>query len=146
MSEHKNNPRALMHDTLPTLMPVGHRVGVDIQLQVVPKANVMLVPPQRMRTAADGAIEILTGDPEAWRSPPAGAKLFELGKPMPPEACDVVAILGTVVEDMLGPKLIGAGGQQPQGRVSSGPMAVIARAPLVQWQASHTLGLRGPVE
>ena len=146
MSDHKNNPRALMNDTLPLLLPVGHRVGVDIQLQVMPRVNVMLVRPDRMRTTAEGAIEVLAGEPGEWRSPPAGAEVHELGKPLSPEKCDVVAIVGTMVEDMLGPKLLAPGGQQPQGRVSSGPLAIIARAPLDLWQKRHLETLRGLVE
>jgi hypothetical protein len=145
MSDHKSNPRATLNATLPPLLPVGHRVGVDIQLQVMPQVQVMLVPPQRMRTT-EGVVEILTGDPEEWRKPPEGSDVCELGKPLPPEKCDVVAILGTMVEDMLGPKLLTQGGQQPRGRVASGPMAILARAPLVQWQEQHMGALRGPVE
>jgi hypothetical protein len=34
MSEANNNPRAQLHDTLPPLLPVGHRVGTSIQLHV----------------------------------------------------------------------------------------------------------------
>lgn len=146
MSDHKANPRALVHDTLPQILPVGHRVGVDIQLQVVPKVNVMLVPPQRMRTNAEGVVEILAGQPEEWRPAPQGADVCEMGKPLPTDKCDVVAILGTMVEDMLGPKLLTGGGQQPKGRVASGPMAIIARAPLDQWQKTMLGALRGPVE
>lgn len=145
MSESKTNPRALLNQTLPPLLPVAHRVGIDLQLQVMPKVNVMLVPPHKLRTV-EGVVEVLTGDPEEWRKPPEGADVCELGKPLPPEKCDVVAILGTMVEDMLGPKLLTHGGQQPQGRISAGPMAILARAPMVQWQAQHLGQLRGPVE
>jgi hypothetical protein len=146
MSEANNNPRAQLHDTLPPLLPVGHRVGTSIQLQVMPKTNVLLVPLHKMRTTAEGVVEVLAGVPEEWQTPPEGVEVFELGKPLPPEKCDVVAILGTMVEDTLGPKLLGAGGQQPRGRVSSGPMAILARTSLVEWQAQHLGGLRGPVE
>jgi len=145
MSDHHANPRAQLNDTLPPLLPVGHRVGTSVQLQVMPNANVMLVPQHKMRTTADGVVEVLAGEPEEWQKPPEGVEVFELGKPLPPEKCDVVAILGAMVEDTLGPKLLGAGGQQPRGRVSSGPMAILARVPLVQWQAQHRGGLRGPV-
>jgi hypothetical protein len=145
MSESNVNPRAQLNATLPPLLPVGHRVGVDIQLQVMPQVQVMLVPAHKMRTT-EGVIEVLAGEPEEWRKPPEGADVCELGKPLPPEKCDVVAILGTMVEDTLGPKLLGAGGQQPRGRMSTGPMAILARAPMVQWQAQHLGALRGPVE
>jgi hypothetical protein len=146
MSESNINPRAQLNSTLPPLLPVGYRVGANIQLQVMPMVHVMLVPPHKMRTTVEGVVEVLAGDPEEWLAPPEGAEVFELGKPLPPEKCDVVAILGTMVEDMMGPKLIGSGGQAPRGRMSSGPMAVLARAPLVDWQASHVGTLRGPVE
>jgi len=67
MSDHKANQRALLRDTLPPLLPVGYQVGVDIQLQVMPKVNVMLVPAGKMRTTGSGMIEILLGDPEEWK-------------------------------------------------------------------------------
>jgi hypothetical protein len=134
MSEHVVNTQALLHASLPQLLPIGHRVGVDIQLQVMPKANVMLLPPHRMRTTATGMIEILAGDPEEWRPAPQGADVCELGKPLPPEKCDVVAILGTVVEQMFGTKLLSGDGKAAHGRATSGPLAVIARIPLSQWQ------------
>lgn len=146
MSEHNANPLSILNATLPSLLPACHRVSVDIQLQVIPKANVMLVPADKMRATADGSVEVLVGDPPEWRKPPDGVIVHELGKPLPVAACDVAAVLGTLVEDTLGPKLLQPGQQQPRGRVSSGPLAVIARAPLDKWQAAHVGALRGPVE
>jgi len=145
MSEHKTNPRSIMNDTLPPLLPVGCRANVGIQLDVMPKQNIILLPADKIRTTASGRIEILVGDPEEWRQAPDGADVCELGKPLPPEKCDVVAMLGAMVEDTLGPKLVQPG-QRPRGRVSSGPLAIIARAPLDRWQEAHLGTLRGPVE
>lgn len=145
MGEHKDNPRALLADSIPPLLPVGCRVAVDIQLQVMPKVNVMLAPAAKMRTTAEGHIEVLAPD-GSWKPAPAGVDVCELGKPLPPEKCDVVAILGATVEDVLGPKLLQPGEQQPRGRVSTGPMGILMRVPLDKWQASHLNALRGPVE
>jgi hypothetical protein len=146
MSEHKTNPTAAIADTFPNLLPPGFRCGIDLQLQVVPKTNVMLAPPHRMRTADDGTVEVLVGDPEEWRKPPVGVDVCEMGKPLPPEKCDVVLIAGTMVEDTLGPKLLTQPGQHPRGKVSSSPLGIVARAPLDAWQKAHLGALRGPVE
>jgi hypothetical protein len=135
-----------MAATLPQLLPHGHRAGIEFQLQVVPRENVMLVPPGKMRTAEDGAVEVLLGNPGEWTKVPDGFVAHELGTPLPPELCDVAVVVCTMVEDMLGPKLLGAAGEKPHGRVSGGPLAVVARAPLDRWQAAHVGALRGPVE
>jgi len=142
MSDHKTNPQSLLSATLPPLLPVGHRVGVNIQLQVVPQAQVMLVPGDRMRTGAHG-IEVFSGD--AWQPVPEEAEVFELGKPLPPEKCDLVAVLGSMVEDTLGPKLIVGTGQKSTS-IAGGPLAVIARVPLAEWQRVISGALRGQVE
>jgi hypothetical protein len=133
-------------DMIPQLLPHGYRIGVQMQLQVVPKENVLALPAEKVRAAEDGSIEVLVGQPEAWCKPPAGIDVVELGTPLPPEKCDVAVILGTMVEDVLGPKLLAPGGRQAQGRVVSAPLAILARAPLVEWQAQHLGALRGVVE
>jgi hypothetical protein len=144
MGEHKTNPMALMTETIPTLLPVGHKVGMQMQLQVMPKDNVWLAPPGEMRVLDCGAIEVLVEG--AWTAPPEGVEVFELGKLLPREKCDVCAVLMAVVEDGLAPKLVGANGQQAQGRGSIGPMAILSKMPLDLWQDRHLGQLRGPVE
>lgn len=142
MSEHKNNPRVALNETLPLLLPTGYRIVVDVQLQVVPKLNVLLVPPEKVRTTPEGVNEVLLGDPEEWRQPPDGVEVFELGKPLPPEKCDVIATLGTIVEDSLAPKLLTGGGSKQQRRFSAVLLGAFARAPLVEWQTAHLNALQ----
>lgn len=145
MSESQSNATAMLAASLPNLLPHGFHCDIDLQLQVIPKVNVMLVPPHRLRTTAQGQYEVLVGEPEEWRQPPAGVDVCEMGKPLPPEKCDIAVVIGSVVEDMLGPKLV-APGQQPRGKVSSGAIAIVARKTLADWQHEHMAALRGPVE
>jgi hypothetical protein len=143
MGEHKTNQNALMSQSIPQLLPVGHRVGMQMQLQVMPRDNVWLAPASEMRTGESGVEVLMNG---VWASPPEGIEVFELGKTLPREKCDVVAMLFAVVEDTLGPKLVGANGEQARGTASMGPMAILSRLPLDQWQDKHLGQLRGPVE
>lgn len=151
MGAHKTNPNSIMAATLPALLPPGHRAGVDIKLQVFPQANILLMPPERIRAAAEGKTEILVGDPDApgqgsiWQEPPEGVEVWPLGQPLPPEKCDVVAVLATAVEDMTGPRMLVVPGQPPRGLASLAMFAELGRAPLVEWQARHLEALQGPV-
>ena len=145
MSESHENPRAALAASLPHLLPHGFRCGIDIQLQVVPKMNVIVAPASQKRPTAEGVVELLVGEPAEWRRPPEGAEVFELGKPIPPDKCDIAVVIGARVQDMLGPKLV-TPGQQPAGSESQAAIAVLARKTLSVWQQEHLGALRGPVE
>lgn len=144
MGSHKTNPNTIMAATLPALLPPGHRAGVDIKLQVVPQANILLMPPERIRET-EGNTEVLVGDPETWQTPPDGVEVWPIGQPLPREKCDVVAMMATMVEDMAGPRMLVVPGQPPRGKVSLALFAELGRAPLVEWQARHLEALQGSV-
>ena len=142
MSEHTVNQKALVHATLPPLLPPGYRAGSELQLQVVPKLDVLLVPTDKIRTTPDGVVQVSRGD-GTWEEVPEGFTAHELGKPLPPENCDVAIVLGTCVEETrAGISLLGANGSQPRGAMSSGPMAILARVPLLDWLRQHASVLR----
>lgn len=149
MSQSKENPVALMSATVPNPLPVGYTLGIDVQLAVMPRRNVMVVPADKLRTAADGSTEVLVEEPDKpaeWRRPPAPIELWPLGKQLPPDKCDLVAMLNTVVEDTMAPKLVDLVTRKPKGHFSGGPLGELARVPLDKWQAAHMGALRGPVE
>lgn len=151
MGAHKTNPVAIMAATLPALVPPGHRVGIDIQPRVVPKTNIVPVPPDNLRTTAEGKTEVRTTagvsiDHEEWQELPEGMEAWPLGKTLPPEKCDVALMVATVVEDMAGPRVLVTPGQQPRGKASMMVVTELARVPLVEWQAGHLGALRGEGE
>jgi hypothetical protein len=144
MGAHKTNPSSIMAATLPTLLPPGYRVGIDIQPRIVPQAHVLLMPLERIRTT-EGKTEVLVGEPEAWQTPPEGAVVWPLGELLPRELCDVALMVATMVEDTTGPHVLVSPGQQPRGKVSMMVMAELARVPMVEWQGRHLGTLRGTV-
>ena len=163
MSEHKSNPAAILHSMLPELLPHGHAVGVQLPIEVVPAAGVLLYPAEHMRKV-DEAFEVqpfqaATVDPLAtpmsgvtaekwgdWQPPPAGVRVVHpIGQPLPPELCDVVMMFGTSVQDGMSGGLVTAGGQAARYRTSHVMHGELMRMPLVEWQKQHLVQLRGQV-
>jgi hypothetical protein len=134
-----------MKDMLPSLVPAGFRAGTQIALQVVPARHVLVLPRERIRVT-DGKGEVLVGEPPEWRVPPEGTMIHEMEAPLPPELCDVVAMLASIVEDTMGLGVVIAPGQQPRGKASMALFAELGRASLLEWQARHLGALRGRVE
>lgn len=143
MGAHKTNPNRIVRAMLPALLPPNYRSGVDISLQVVPKQNVMIWPADKTRATAEGKTEVLVGEPPEWQALPDGMEAHPLGEPLPPEKCDVAAMLGTVVQDTAGPRVLVANGQAPQAKASLMVFCELGRAPLVEWRQRHLGALRG---
>jgi hypothetical protein len=155
MGEHKENTDALMAATIPPLLPIGHAVATQLQIQVIPSRGVVLLPAERIRTTDDGQVEIYVsstspgaqGDAEAgtlsWQFPPAGVSVHEFGKQLPPERCDVAIFLGTVAQDTLDKGIVGPSGRAAAPALSTALHTIIMRMPLVEWQVQHLGNLRG---
>jgi len=139
MGDHKTNPRSIVKDILPPLLPPGCRAGVDIQPRVVPKVNVLLVGPDDFRFVDDDC-EVFVND--KWEVVPEGTVVHPTDQPLPPELCDVVVMLRTLVAEP-GSRGIVVPGQSPSGNVSALEFAELGRAPLLEWQARHLGALRG---
>jgi hypothetical protein len=104
------------------------------------KQNVLLVPPGFSRTTADGKVELKSGE-NAWSAAPDGVVVHEIGEMLPPELCDVVIMVGTIVEDKLGQRIIGPSGARP--KTSAMIHGEIMRMPLLEWQAQYAKNLQG---
>ena len=126
MSESNVNPRALLMTTIPPLLPVGHAVDCSLRIQVVPNDRIDLYMPD------EGPPPLVEG-----KFP------HELGKPLPPEDCDVIVVLATSAQDGMSPAVLGPGGQRAQPAISTCAHTVLMRVPLVDWQAAHLRNLRG---
>jgi hypothetical protein len=141
VSEHKRNPAAILSDIIPHLLPVGMEPTVHLQIQVLPQRHIMLMAPDKIRIAEDKSVEIqLAGN---WVKPPAGVEIHSADKPLPPEKCDAAVIIGAIVEDSNGPAIMSSDGKRARAQLSSHPMGVLYRMPLVQWQNEHVKALRG---
>lgn len=158
MSDHKTNPQAIRAATLPTLLPVGHIAGTQLSVQVAPKKNVAMFPPDRMRVGDGGQIEfreastlqIQDGDGSTlsvWSPLPQGVIAHEMGTPLPPEQCDVVVLLGTAAQDTFDKGIVLPGDDifsaKVDPTVSTQWHVELMRMPLVEWQAKHLAKLRG---
>jgi hypothetical protein len=126
MSDSSANPRALLMDTLPPLLPPGHAVNCSLQIQVVCNDRINLY------FAHEG-------------EPPVEERKrnHEMGTPLPPEDCDVIVVLCTSAQHVMAPAIVGPGGQRTQPNASTVAHTVLARVPLADWQASHLGNLRG---
>jgi hypothetical protein len=145
MSEHKTNPTALLASTYPPALPPGYQSMAALHIQVVEKENVRIVPPTCMRTV-EGKVEILRltseqGEP-TWVPAPDGAIIHEAGKPLPPELCDVVIALVTLVQDVAAKAIVGLAGEVTRPRQSAVVHGQLMRMPLVEWRGRH-LGALG---
>lgn len=143
MGAHKTNPNSILADTLPALLPPGFRAGTQIVLRVVPQLHILRMPPERIRATEGKKVEVLVGEPPAWTVPPDGCEVWPTDQSLPPERCDVVAMLASIVEDTMGLGVVIAPGQQPRGKASMALFTELGRASLLEWQARHTGALRG---
>jgi hypothetical protein len=149
MSEHSSNPKAIEVAMLPPLLPVGVVAGVHFNIEVDTQANVIVLPTDRIRTTERGCEIMALAEAEnyteaTWRLPPDGSYIHELGKPLPPEHCDVVVVLATVAQDTLVKPVLTPGSPAMPTNVSMVRHRVIMRMPLVDWQAMHMAQLKGP--
>lgn len=134
---------------LPELLPVGHAVAPNFAIEVVPAAGVLLCPAENMRTV-EGKVEIMGLDREKpvdeWAALPEGVRaVHPIGQPLPPELCDVVMMVGTMVQDGLSASVIATPGQQPRFRTSNVMHGELMRMALLEWQRQHVAQLRGQV-
>lgn len=175
MSESNVNPQALLAATMPPLLPVGFVCGgAHIGMQLRPAANILLLPPELIRTrsiAGDiGVIEVfikresiaeveLTGQPgelpgeqltgavsvtETWGPVPNGMELHELGKPLPPEKCNVIFMVMSAAVDTLAKGIIRPGEPRAGRQESVVSHQILAITPLDVFQRAHVVNLRGP--
>lgn len=133
MGEHKQNNRALFEASVPALMPMGEKSGISIDMYVLPQPHVLLLRPEQWRTNDLGWIEIKTdGTGGEWKPIEKEQEVFELGKQLPANKCDVVMMVSTVVEARAN---VFAPGQTRQ--VSNVPHFPLWRIPLDKWRAEH---------
>lgn len=94
MGAHKLNPKSLYFASLPNLAPLGEVAAADFELEVAPRDNVILAPPENLRTGPDGTRQILIPESDGqWVDVPEGAEVFDVGQLLPVDKCDVVATL-----------------------------------------------------
>ena len=169
MSESNVNPQALLATTMPSLLPAGFVCGgAHIGMQLRPAANILLLPPELIRTrsiAGDiGVVEVfIKGEPgeaenhppgaiagewdptaEKWRTVPAGMELHELGTPLPPEKCNVIFRVMSAAVDTLAKGIIRPGEQRAGRQESVVGHQILAITPLDVFQRAHVENLRGP--
>jgi hypothetical protein len=132
MSEHKTNEVALFQASLPSLTTTGDAVAIDFQAVVMPKKNVLLIP---AKDIGDEGRKIRLPGKQEYEDAPEGARVFELGKQLPPDACDVVIVLGTRVARA--GSLTSLDGQRSRPIVSQVGHVPISRIPLDQWRREH---------
>lgn len=140
MSESKWNPVALFAASLPPLMTRGEHVAVTFDVAVMPSPEVLLLRPGHIRKNDDGTTSVLLPDGSGeWEPAPAGRDPRVLGEELPPEKCDVVFGLATVVQEV-GSVITGPGQRRPRlSRVGHVPFH---RMPLLEWRAGHEANLR----
>jgi len=141
MSDHKLNPTAMLENILPDLLPYGMRARVDFTIAVAPALGVLPLPPDLIRVADDGSTEFRDPTKDEWIKVPEGGKVHPIDKPLPPELCDVVVMIGTVAQDTIGGVLSPKPGAE-RFRTSTIMHAEILRVPLKVWQAGHVAQLR----
>ena len=153
MSEHKQNPNALMAATLPDLLPAGCASQVLLESRVVPMKHVLVLAEENIqRSLIDGKVTAIRTPGGEWQPVPmvivngeqVPAVVHQLGTPLPPELCDMAIMIGTGVVDTLSMSLVVPGGPPPQPRTSGMPHGELLRMPLVMWREQHMRKLRGP--
>ena len=145
MPEHKTNPDAVLQSMLPALLPFGYGCLVQMRVEVVPAAGILLYPAEHMRVVESG-FEVQPFGSEEWIKPPEGVRLVHpIGQPLAPENCDVVILVGTAVQDGRERGILTAAGASPRFRTSHVMQGELGRMPLVEWQKLHLGQLRAQV-
>jgi hypothetical protein len=108
VSEHRTNARAQVASA------GGRQLGVEIMIAMAPKENILILPPDKVRTI-DGRTEVMgvpparseagwgpgTGEP-AWHVPPPDAEVVVEGAVLGPDKLDlVVNLVATAVGGMV---------------------------------------------
>ena len=167
MGEHNTNPEALLAATMPSLLPVGFVCGgAHISMQLRPAANIMLLPVELVRKndegrrfeafferPIDGVVLPPEGAEVGWVPPttekgwwpvPPGKEVHELGKPLPPEKCNVIFMVMSAAVDTLARGIIRPGEPHPGHQESIVAHGIVAITPLDVFQRAHMENLRGP--
>lgn len=135
MSEHKENTVALFHASLPALTGVGEHLGITLEAVVMPQQNVLLLP---AKDIGDEGRKIRLPGKDEYEDAPEGARVFELGKTLPDDACDVVIVLGTRLARQ--GALAGLDGRRSPPTISNAQHAPLMRIPLDKWRNEHAGG------
>lgn len=164
MSDHKSNPEAVFQHMMPPALPPGCIATGIMAVKVVPAAGVVPYPADRMRkiegrkgeAPSDSQGAPVADEPDRfeyqefgsdeWKAAPEGVRVMHpIGQPLPPELCDVVIMVGTLVQDALAPGLVTMPGRAATPKSSTLMQAELGRMPLIAWQEHHMRQLRGPV-
>jgi hypothetical protein len=130
MGDHKDNPQALFNASLPSLMPMGEPAGVEFQVVVMPRERNPRVLLRPAKDIGENGTKVRMEGSDEWIDTPEGCEVFELGKPLPPDKCDAVIVLGTAV----------AAGKIKR-RISHVGHVPFHRIPLDQFRAEHAANL-----
>lgn len=139
MSEHRNNPIAVLASMVPPLLPAGHAVQVRLLVDVSPARGVFVVESDEEEKKVMEA----WSDANADRPDLPDPVFFRPGQPIPSEHCDAVVVLATSVQDQTRGGIVGLNGKAPKLPTSTVLHTEIARMPLTKWQAAHGQQLKG---
>jgi hypothetical protein len=143
MGEHKQNDRALFEASVPSLMPMGEKTGISVDMYVLPQPHILLLKTHQWRTNDLGWIEINTeGTGGEWKPIEKEQEVFELGKQLPANKCDVVFMVSSIVQARSSVFTPGRADRS----TSNVPHFPLGRIPLDVWRAEHEANLGHRVE